>query len=227
MGADLITAIHKVPAPAPTATDVVIGMLDAYKAIIDAATPQQIAEAITLDHYFGVDDFGVDDDEFHDGVPAAITQIAGSAEAVAAARSHLYETAETYAVGRCNARADLCIGGIQVALYGGMSWGDEPFDGFGAVCALSYLPGLGVESTASVEPWLSDRVLGSLTDFSGLDTELVRWIATHPAQVRGLVESEVGARESVIADVIDSVLSDLEAEVRSAVHAEVAARVGR
>lgn len=222
MGADLIATIHKIPALPPNATDICSGQLDAYKAIIDATDAQWIAEAIAQDRDFDVTEFGVDDDEFHEESCEAIEQIANSPEAVAAARIRLYEIAEEYAVGRCRARAEFSIGGIWIAFYGGMSWGEEPFDGFGAVCALSHLPGLGVEHTVSAPTALAERVLGGLTDDAELDDNLVQWVNTHLMQVRGLVAAEISARESVISEAIDAALSDLEAEVRLAVHAEVA-----
>jgi hypothetical protein len=223
MGADLLTVIHKIPALPPTATDPVSGQLEAYKAIIDATNAHLISEAITLDDDFDVTDFGVDDLEFHDGIESTIEQFARIPEAVTAARRRLYEVAEEYAMGACDSRADLMIGGTWFAFYAGLSRGDEPFEGYGAVSALAELPGLGVAQTVYDPAGLTERVLGGLADDAALDDSLKNWVNANPLQVSGMVETEIGARESVITGAIDAVLIDLEAEVRSTVRAQVTA----
>lgn len=108
-----------------------------------------------------------------------------------------------------------------------MSWGDEPFDGFDAVNALSCLPGLAVAHTAPPAPRLADRILDGLTDDGGLDGDLVQWINAHPVQVREMVEAQIESRESVISDAVDSVLSAAVADVRVAVQMEVATLIGQ
>ncbi|WP_347956237.1 hypothetical protein [Gordonia aichiensis] len=142
MGADLMmTALKGLPSdPQGADTD----PLAPYRRVVEEATPKDIASALAWNlagFYERLDDAETERfedvlDYLSDGDNEAITEFASTPVLVAKAREHLIEAAQMI----CSRYVTVfTIGGFEVLLAGGMSWGDEPFEGFNSLQALSDL----------------------------------------------------------------------------------------
>lgn len=225
MGSFLSAALHRIPPITTNSGTIAEHDRAAYRAVIDRTSPARLAEALVDDRDFDVSGFGVDDDDFHDGCSVAIAAVRTNPLAIAAAREHLYTVVESHVVRDCRHRTDVQVGGMWVAIYGGLSCGDEPFEGFGGVCALSTLSDLSVELTPGIPVGLHDDVRGSITDEANPGA-VVQWAAENPHCVDAMVTDEIDNRESVIVDVVDSATSDIRADIRDAVVERIKSTLG-
>lgn len=227
MGANLTITLHLCPPVLPGLGTAEEREAAAFRAVIDRTPDRWIAEALALDYDFDVSEFGgADFDlEFHDQASAAIAAVEKNPAAMAAARARLYDTVDTYAVGYCGPRTDIQLGGRWLSIYGGLSCGDEPFDGYGAVCALAELPELSVWQIPYIPQSLHAGVLAGIEDYGGLDDAAVRWIKKNPKLLDGLISTELADRESVIVDTVTDALAGIEADARDAVLARIADQV--
>lgn len=226
MSMNFVTAIHRHLAITPGIADQKAAELAAYREMIDRTPDRWIAEVMSWVPDFDVSAFGSGtdfDDDFHAGDPDALEVFVSSPVGLAAARDRLWETAREFAVDEwCRWRSDVVVGGMWVAVYGGLSCGDEPFVGFDAVRALAGLPELGVSEVPRVLQGFLDQVFCEIEDDEGLGPVVAGWVRSNRWLLRGLVEVELGVRESVIVDAVAGVLS----EVRLAVLARVGELVG-
>lgn len=215
MGSFFCVVLHRIPSLVPGPDPVDRSERDIYRAIIDRASPESLVEAMVGRNIFDVAPFGVDHDDFHDGHDDAVAILKETPLAVAAARELLYEVVDSHVIGHCPDRADVLIGGGWVAIYGGRSWGDLPFDGYDGVCALAMLPELSVPAAAGVPATLQSEVFGAITD--GMDPAVMEWVSENPYVTDSLVADEIGKWESVITDRTESVLSVIRADIRDEV----------
>lgn len=215
MSTHLSVVLHRIPSFTPGPNAASERERDTYRAIIDRTPPVLLAEALIGDHEFDVTRFGVDDVDFHEGFPPCVAAVRDNPQAMAAAREHLYAVVDSHVIGHCAERADILIGGMWAAVYAGRSCGDEPFEGYGGVCALAMLPELSVTPTPGIPASLHGEVCASIGD--GMDPAVMKWAAENPGLVDSLVAEELDQRETVVADAVDSVLSEIRADIRDAV----------
>jgi hypothetical protein len=152
MGADLLTVAVRIPDEAIRDNGYDQDVL--YR-IVDQTSAADIVAAATNDMTFDPSDFGVDSedlyqfsgtfpDEWHPTDPPAI--LLANPEAVAAIRTHLRTATDL--IGSPHRYLNIWhIAGVTVALFGGTSWGEDPFDGFSTLCALTELPEFQVPTT--------------------------------------------------------------------------------
>ncbi|MDE8649003.1 hypothetical protein PXH69_28930 [Rhodococcus qingshengii] len=222
MSQNLIMVLHRIPFLPRTTVDGEWDLWEQYRSVIERTAARWIADAMVADRDFDVSDFGIDDDDFHDGAADAVRELEQNPEAIAAARTRLNEIAETYAIGYCGARAEFVISGMWVAMYGGLSWGDEPFEGYGQVCALAALPELAVGATSYVPTALQASVVDSLLNDGSRPSAQTRWIDDNAILVSGWIAAEVDAREAVIGETVRSAVDSVELDVLVAVSEKVA-----
>lgn len=215
MSTHLSVVLHRIPSFTPGPNAASERERDTYRAIIDRTPPVLLAEALIGDHEFDVTKFGVNDVDFHEGFPPCVAAVRDNPQAMAAAREHLYAVVDSHVIGHCAERADILIGGMWAAVYAGRSCGDEPFEGYGGVCALAMLPELSVTPTPGIPASLHGEVCASIGD--GMDPAVMEWAAENPGLVDSLVAEELDQRETVVADAVDSVLSEIRADIRDAV----------
>ena len=215
MSTHLSTVLHRIPPFVPGPGTAEERERATYRAIIDRTTPGWLVAALVGDYDFDVTGFGVDDVDFHDGCSDAFAAVKANPQAITAVREHLYAVVDAHVIGHSRHRADVPLGSMWVAIYAGQSCGDEPFDGYGGVCALAMLPELSPSPASGIPAGLQGEVCGSVRD--GVDPAVTRWAAENPYLVDGMVADEIGKRESAIADVVDSVMSEIRADIRDAV----------
>lgn len=215
MSTHLSVVLHRIPSFTPGPNAASERERDTYRAIIDRTPPELLAEALIGDHDFDVTPFDIDDVDFHEGCSPCVAAVRDNPQAMAAAREHLYEVVDSHVIGAAHYRADIRLGEMWAAVYAGQSGGDEPFDGYGGVCALAMLPGLGITPTPGIPASLHGEVCASIGD--GMDPTVMKWAAENPGLVDSLVAEELDQRETVVADAVDSVLSEIRADIRDAV----------
>lgn len=215
MSTHLSVVLHRIPSFVPGPTAASERERDTYRAIIDRTPPELLVDALIGDHDFDVTPFGIDDVDFHEGCTSCVAAVKDNPQAIAAAREHLYAVVDSHVIGDCTERADILIGDMWAAVYAGQSCGDEPFDGYGGVCALAMLPELGITPTPGIPASLHGEVCASIGD--GMDPTVMKWAAENPGLVDSLVAEELDQRETVVADAVDSVLSEIRADIRDAV----------
>lgn len=150
MSTHLSVVLHRIPSFVPGPDSAEQRERSTYRAIIDRAPSGLLAAALVADHDFDVAPFGIDDVDFHDGAFAPVAAFMNDPRAVIAAREHLYAVVDSHVIGYHRHRADIRIGDTWAAVYAGQSCGDEPFEGFGGVCALATLPELTITSVSGV-----------------------------------------------------------------------------
>lgn len=203
MGADMWVVMHRQPVSVPDSGSVA-EREEAYREVIDRSPDSVIAEALVMDLGFEVDKFavGVSDFEFNyrGGVRSAVEAFATNPAAVALGRRRLGETARMFAADPwCRVRSDFQVGGQWISVYGGLSWGDEPFEGYGAVCALASLPELDVDGVGAAEVGCQGAVVTSAqvrawSQVELTDEELGRVVAALPGSaVPGAVATVVSS----------------------------------
>ena len=223
MSQHLTIAMHRIPSLSRTRAPE-LDLAEQYQAVIERTAPGWIADAMVSDAGFDVTDFGVDEEDFHFGADDAVRAVANNPDAIVAARVRLNEIAAEYAVAYNGQRAEFVIAGMWVAMYGGLSSGDEPFEGYGSVCALASLPELTVGGTSYVPSALQASVVDSLLNEAARPAAETRWIEDNALLVSGWIAAEVDAREEVIAETVRSAVDSVELDVLVAVSARIVER---
>lgn len=173
MSTQLSVVLHRIPSYFPRNGSAEERERDAYRAIIDRTTPGWLASALAVDRTFDVTPFGIDDDAFHNHDFIPLAAFVDCPQAIAAGRDHLYAVVDSYAISHCSHRADVWIGSMWVAIYGGQSCCDEPFDGYSSVSALALLPELGMLPAPKTPASLHGEVRKAVQD--GMDPVVMEW----------------------------------------------------
>ncbi|MDN5758298.1 MAG: hypothetical protein L0H59_07160 [Tomitella sp.] len=141
MGADMISTVVKDLIDRDAADDT--GRFAPYRRIVDVASDRQIAAALVMDGDFisGLDDetsreHGTLLDALSDGDDGVAAKVAEHSDLVQRGRDHITD-ALPLLFSRENAYTT--IGGVRVIVAGGLSWGDDPFEGFASVDSIACL----------------------------------------------------------------------------------------
>lgn len=177
MGADMIVTMIACPVVEAGTESYEDRSVAAYTAVIGRASASEVAWALIPAHEYDVSEFGGAygedfDLEFHDGVEGAVAAFEQNPIAIAAGRSYLVEKATEFLVFPSQMRADVLLGNQWVAVFAGLSWGDEPFDGHGAVAALAQIPELSMDRIIVSDPTrdrsgLIERARDALQEYHG------------------------------------------------------------